>query len=41
MDFYLSEEEDDFYFGEFTFTPENCRKKYSNQFNKKHKELFS
>ena len=41
MDFYLNEKEDDFYFGEFTFTPENCRKKYSNQFNSKHKELFT
>jgi hypothetical protein len=41
MDFYLNEDEDQFYFGEFTFTPENCRKKYTKEFNKKYRELVN
>lgn len=41
MDFYLNQEEDQFYFGEFTFTPENCRKKYTKEFNKKYRELIN
>jgi len=40
MDFYLNEKEDDFYLGEFTFTPENCRRKISDTFINEHKELF-
>ena len=40
MDFYLNKEETEYYFGEFTFTPENCRRKYSDTFHKKHKNLF-
>lgn len=40
MDFYLNKDETEYYFGEFTFTPENCRRKYSKNFNKKHKNVF-
>lgn len=40
MDFYLNKDETEYYFGEFTFTPENCRRKYSDNFHKKHKKLF-
>ena len=40
MDFYLSKDETEYYFGEFTFTPENCRRKYSKNFNKKYENLF-
>ena len=38
IDFILSGE--NFYFGEFTFTPTNCREKYSNNFENKFKKLF-
>jgi len=40
MDFYLNKDETEYYFGEFTFTPENCRRKYSETFHKKYKKLF-
>ena len=40
MDFYLNKDETEYYFGEFTFTPENCRRKYSDTFHKKYKNLF-
>ena len=39
MDFYLKKDMSDFYFGEVTFTPENCRYKYSKNFNEYFKKL--
>ena len=41
MDFYLNKEETKFYFGEFTFTPENCRKKYSAEFNSRYSRIVN
>jgi hypothetical protein len=41
MDFYLNKEETKFYFGEFTFTPENCRKKYSSEFNSRYSRIMN
>ena len=41
MDFYLNALETEYYFGEFTFTPENCRRKYSDKFYKQYRTLFS
>ena len=38
MDFLINQE--DFYFGEVTFTPDNCRKTTLDSFNKKFKHLF-
>lgn len=33
VDFYISGDLNDYYFGELTFTPDNCRKSYNDQFN--------
>ena len=33
LDFYINKDTNDFYFGEITFTPENCRHKYSDNFD--------
>lgn len=39
MDFYIKKDMSDFYFGEITFTPENCRYKYGKKFNDYFKNL--
>ena len=39
MDFYITKDMKEFYFGEITFTPENCRYKYSNKFNDYFKKI--
>jgi len=41
IDFYINREGTEFYFGEFTFCPENCLRAFSKRFNNQHKELFS
>ena len=33
VDFYIDDNLDDYYFGELTFTPDNCRKSYNKGFN--------
>lgn len=41
IDFFVNKEGTDFYFGEFTFCPNNCLRNFSKYFNDQHKELFS
>jgi hypothetical protein len=38
VDFYISDDLKDYYFGELTFTPDNCRKSYNKEFNNYVKE---
>lgn len=33
VDFYISDDMKEYYFGELTFTPDNCRKTYNDKFN--------
>tara|TARA_A100001015_G_C15036622_1_gene736703 strand:+ start:456 stop:1292 length:837 start_codon:yes stop_codon:yes gene_type:complete len=40
LDFYITKDQRNFYFGEVTFTPDNCRKKYSEEFNNRYSRIM-